>query len=385
MTYSWETADPKDSILESLQALAGDVSYLGRSSSQVRFMFHREFASLEDRPVVPTGRSPYQGYFDELEGAFQSDQKAPRGVSVPPPTAAPRHAPSQSVFGPKWVIYSDAQARRPDLRRTTNATKALRTAILSTFGGQDAPQVFSGHRGDTGQPIQLPHMAIFPLANVGWPKAADGPLMGLAVCLPRHVSAGDEEMFLKALAQLHRDSDVARRGGLEILVKLSNEERWLLARQPEPTLSSLRPERYVRASTTWTTVTPIVLQKQLPGGNPEEQHNDISRQLRLACQDIGLPIPQRVIAHSNSAVTGSPPVAAPQRGFRSWRKRNHRKQSPDSRNRRAPRPWELWDTPPYLRELPLTHATLQWDHLVEGPIALGSGRFVGLGLCVSCE
>src|SRR6185437_14355434 len=33
MTYSWETADPKDSILESLQALAGDVSYLGRSSS----------------------------------------------------------------------------------------------------------------------------------------------------------------------------------------------------------------------------------------------------------------------------------------------------------------------------------------------------------------
>jgi CRISPR-associated protein Csb2 len=75
--------------------------------------------------------------------------------------------------------------------------------------------------------------------------------------------------------------------------------------------------------------------------------------------NIGLPEPGRVVAGKYSAVEGAPSAYA---------------------SGRAPR-WTGWRLPQSLAGRQLTHAVLQFGQPVRGPVILGAGRFVGLGLC----
>jgi CRISPR-associated protein Csb2 len=72
-----------------------------------------------------------------------------------------------------------------------------------------------------------------------------------------------------------------------------------------------------------------------------------------------LPEPEAVVADKHSAIEGAPSAYPSAR-------------SPD---------WAHWRLPQSLATRQLTHALLRFPKEVEGPVILGAGRFVGLGLC----
>lgn len=122
---------------------------------------------------------------------------------------------------------------------------------------------------------------------------------------------------------------------------------------------SLDPMPYVGEAEIWATCTPVVLDRHLKETGNEARQAEIESLLRRACANIGLPEPERVVAGKHSALEGAP-SAYP--------------------SGRAP-PWTGWRLPQSLASRQLTHAVLQFRHPVRGPVILGAGRFVGLGLC----
>lgn len=122
--------------------------------------------------------------------------------------------------------------------------------------------------------------------------------------------------------------------------------------------SSLAPALYLRPARRFATVTPIVLDRFLKKQG-EARQEEIADQVGTACQRIGLPKPQAVFSDKHSAVEGT--VSAYPSG-------------------RAPA-WMNWRLPSSLTGRQLTHVVIEFAEEVEGPVLLGAGRFVGMGLC----
>lgn len=357
-SFSWPEAEPNEGTFAALQALACDTSYLGHSSSLVRCYFRRTHTT-ENREARPGTLNIYPGRLVELESEFRRGKRPPPGLpNDAPPIFRAAERPA-SVFGRTWHIFSDAGGYCPDLREAAVAGRAFRTAILSGFQAREVPEVISGHTPD-GAPTSKPHMAIIPLANVGW-SWADGRLMGIAICLPRCTSRAEEDQLLDALAEIMKARGSAQHS--EIVVDLPGDKRWRLVRQPEPALSSLKPYRYVRPATVWGTATPIALDRHPKEKGNQALQDEIAEIISEACTRIGLPRPNVVLSQKHSAIRGTPPA----------------RPSPKSP------PHMRWALPGPLNGRVLTHATLIFDQPVEGPILLGAGRFVGLGVCLPLD
>jgi CRISPR-associated protein Csb2 len=373
LTYAWKDATPSQETFDQLEHLARDAAYLGKSTSPARFSFYRDAPEgFDDRPVVPTRRGVYIGRLDELERDFKAGKLTPPGVSLKPaPPAEPE--PPRSVFGTKWILFYDSGGLRPNIRRVSTAAAALRRAILSAHFGRDALEELSGHRDGAYQEKSLkPHMAIFPLANVGW-TYSDECLMGMALVLPRDTSREVEEALYRAVNYLRGHCVLPEKDESEIAVPLREANYWMLTRKAEPTQASLDPTRYLGRSRVWTTVTPIMLNYDPREVSFSERQKVMIAQLREACEHIGLPQPAQVKLCLNSAIRGCPSVMSWQNG-----RRPHLKES----DHRPYEPWNKWNVPAKLAHKPLTHATLIWDTEVEGPVALGAARFGALGLCL---
>jgi hypothetical protein len=112
-------------------------------------------------------------------------------------------------------------------------------------------------------------------------------------------------------------------------------------------LKSLDFSAYARASGTWASVTPVVLDRH-PKGNGRSVESVVA----MACERIGLPAPVEIRVGFVSAVTGAPR----DRDFHGSAKQV------DNRQRR--------------------HVVIRFRERVRGPVMLGAGRFAGLGLCV---
>ena len=110
------------------------------------------------------------------------------------------------------------------------------------------------------------------------------------------------------------------------------------------------------------TVTPVVLDRHLKEDG-EARREEMAGLIAAACANIGLPEPQVVVADKHSALEGAPSA---------W---------PSAR---APA-WMRWRLPATLASRALTHAVIRFDKPVQGPVMLGAGRFVGLGLCRPIE
>jgi CRISPR-associated protein Csb2 len=83
----------------------------------------------------------------------------------------------------------------------------------------------------------------------------------------------------------------------------------------------------------------------------------------MACRNVGLPKPEIVVADKHPAVEGIP-SAYP--------------------SGKAPA-WMRWRLPSALASRQLTHAVIRFAEPVAGPVILGAGRFVGLGLCLPLD
>lgn len=364
LAFHW-AEEPAREVRSALDTLARDTSYVGHSSSLVRMRFGAADATPE---AAPTNAAPYPGRLDELVALHRrhvgsGDPNArPRRASRP--ASAVRSSPPMSVFGTNWIVFAHDGGMRPEPTAAAIVARRLRAALMAAYR-DPVPEWLSGHRPD-GTPTDRPHAAFVPLLNAGHAHG-DGRLMGIALVLAR----SEDDAFAKAATPADFD---ARRQLDRAVVALADPDdpdraialhfgrhgSWRVIRDVSPDRVTLQPSRYAPSggARRWTTVTPIVLDRHIKdeGHRREGEADGIAE----ACVNIGLPRPERVVVAKHSAAAGAPP-AWPIGG--------------------APG-WTAWRRPESLGRRPMTHASIIFAEPVEGPVLLGAGRFVGLGLCL---
>jgi CRISPR-associated protein Csb2 len=268
------------------------------------------------------------------------------------------------VFGDCWLLLEHVDGDMPDLRACAIVAKTIRDALLSGYRRigleSDIPEVISGHTAD-GKPSRAPHLAIVPLPFAGFPYA-DGHVMGYALIPPRESRLRDDAYFLKALRAVaplveeRRILTIKPREGTPRDQSFSVV--FSLTQEPPASKRSLDPSLYLRPARTFATVAPIVLDRHLKKEG-EAREDEIKTQIAAACRNIGLPEPIEVVADKHSALEGVPSA------YPSGK-------SPE---------WMRWRLPASLVSRQLTHAVIRFAAPVEGPVILGAGRYVGIGLC----
>lgn len=344
--WVWPVA-PSNAVAEALEALARDTSYLGHSASLVRCTVRRVTALGN---VVAARRIIYPGRLAELMRSFEAGQRPSPGASLAPTSAVTPSAPA-SVFGTDWIVFTHAAGWRPDARSAGLLGKTLIKAVQAGYAPDAAPAWVSGHQAD-GSPLAVPHLAALPLLDAG-SEWSQGRLMGIALALPRaleHIAGPEEEGLFRALSRLNTHGP----DSLEISLRLPGGHTWRLRREAMPDAKSLRPDRYVDEARIWASVTPIALDR-----HPKVE-GEIEAIVALACERIGLPQPIRVVAGKQAAIRGAP----------------------SARSGASAPEWTGWRLPAPLTGRRLTHAVVEFAQPVAGPVLLGAGRFVGLGLCL---
>jgi CRISPR-associated protein Csb2 len=100
---------------------------------------------------------------------------------------------------------------------------------------------------------------------------------------------------------------------------------------------------------------------------------EMSEMVSRACRRVGPPEPARVTARGGLGQQDQLAVAVS--------KHSAVAPAPSAYpSGRAPH-WTGWRLPESLASRQLTHAVVQFAEPVRGPVLLGAGRFVGLGMC----
>jgi CRISPR-associated protein Csb2 len=211
------------------------------------------------------------------------------------------------------------------IESSNKLTKRLREAFLARAGeGKPLSSVLSGHDGD--KPSAVPHVAFVALPNVGG-EHSDGRLMGLAVVLPVVIGKADRRTALRACASIESINLGEQLG--EWKVEIANFD---------VTQRTLKTDTWMKPARRWQTVTPILLDR-FPKKNLSSVHL-----LAIACARAGFPEPVRCSYGQYSDLKGVAPVPAFE-----------------------PSRWAV-------------HATLEFNVPVGGPVLIGAGRFLGMGL-----
>ena len=190
MELVWRAEPRGKTLVDALAVLARDVSYIGHSTSLVRCRFVRRAAPATLHAPVPARRRVYRGRLQELEREYARSPARPviqPGTSVPVPFDTPVAGfTCRRLAGP-----GDGRrryARHPARPRWSGAS--LRRCLMSGYRGigmeDEIPALVSGHTPD-GSPAQQPHLAIAPMAFVGYPRA-DGGVLGYALIPPGKTS-----------------------------------------------------------------------------------------------------------------------------------------------------------------------------------------------------
>lgn len=349
----WREAKADGGIVAALNALAADTPYVGHSSSLTRCRFHTGEASIE---TAQPRRRIYPKRLDELEAAFRSGRRPSPGATVHPAEPAGKE-PARGVFSDRWVVLEHVGGDMPDPRAAALVSRELRRVLMSGYkrDGREAeiPAIVSGHAPD-GAPLGEPHLAIVPMAYLG-SEYADSHVYGFALVPPDGSDLLSQEHFQNAIRAVAEWNEKEGRrelkltcGGFDLSFTPSGER----------IRHSLDPRPYVATARTWATCTPIVLDRHLKAKGNGEREAEMAGLVRQACANIGLPEPARVSTAKHSALRGAP-AAYPSGSM--------------------PR-WMRWRPPDSLASRQLTHAVIQFDQPVRGPVILGAGRFSGLGL-----
>jgi len=350
----WRGLSPDDATVAALNALAADTSYLGHSACMVRCLFRTELElDAGERP----SRRIYPGRLAELERAYHADRRPNLGDSVPALRTS-QFAGLASVFGDRWLVFEGVGGEMPDLRAAALVARGLHKVVMAGYErigqGSAIPAVVSGHSPD-GAPLGEPHLAIAPMAFLG-PRHADGTVFGFALIPPRSGNLLMDTTFQRAVRDIMPWGEATSRRELTLQ---GDGLHLVFALGGESSRRSLDPAPYIAEATIWATGTPVVLDRHLKERGNEARQTEIENLLRQACVNIGLPDPEQVVAGKHSAIQGAP-SAYP--------------------SGRAPH-WTGWRLPPSLASRQLTHAVLQFQQPVRGPVILGAGRYVGLGFC----
>jgi CRISPR-associated protein Csb2 len=371
----WTDVPAADPRADALDRIARDAGYVGHSSSLTRC----RFMSAEHEHVGQPSRRPiYPGRLDALERDFAAGRRPARAEDEA--TAGALAVPPVSVFSPEWMVLevstvsdpgatgeSPAISQKPDLRTGPLLAKKLRDALMLGYGraGLEVPTVISGHETD-GRPTPKPHLAIVPLADVGFAHS-DAAIHGFALIAPRGLALLDVPGFRQALAAIAPYHERTRTRRLRLFG--DGWRVWLQFGGEGGGLASLGPTRYLGPSRAWATVTPMVIDRHLKSPSPKARAIEMEDLIAQACENIGLPRPAggrdapAILTDKHSAVPAAP-SAAPSGGNPAWMR---------------------WRIPDRFASRTLAHAVVRFPGAVEGPVILGSGRFVGLGLCLPID
>lgn len=369
LRFVWLDAAPEPATLSALDRLARDTSYVGHSSSLTRCRFTLEQSTPDMTHVTSPERRVYPGRLDELQRRYARFEKSASGNDRPLP--GPRvmsrptaDQPRTNHFADRWLILEHVGGDMPDVRACALVARTIRDALLAGYDriglGDRIPEVVSGHSPD-GKATRSPHIAIVPLAFVGFAHA-DGHVMGFAVVPPEDGAILRDDVFRKALRVLApMDEDRGRRI-LTVRTKEGTPRDAAFSIELSPSFEasrrSLDPVLYTARARTFATVTPIALDRHLKTKG-QARLEEIQAQVAISCRNVGLPEPETVIADKHSAVDGA---------------------ASSSPSGKSPA-WMRWRTPTSLASRQLTHAVIRFPEPVDGPVLLGAGRFLGLGLC----
>lgn len=369
MHLVWSAHAP-DHIVHALDAVARRVTHVGHSSSLVTC---RVTTDAPEPVLVPddTGelvlRVPAPGLVQRLVDAHaRHNQIEPRVMpcafqAYARPSLQMAAAIGASTFGDDWTVFRQIDGPRLSSTLAADVAGAFRAALMS-HADEPIPEALSGHAAD-GSPSTQPHAAFVPLPYVGH-RHATGALLGIALVLPRDIGDAERRAVLRAVgrweaAARHEMEDLevdapplrlllGNRGVLEL-------ERVVWGTAPQATL---RPVNWARPSRQWLSVTPVALDRN-PGNlfadDPATSARaflEASNTIGLACERIGLPRPARVDVLPSVTMPG----VSKARDFAAF-----------PAERRKPQRVKV-------------HAVLEFDAPVRGPVLLGAGRFLGLGL-----
>lgn len=364
VTFVWPDADLSETVKNSLDNLLRRVTRLGHSSSLVSCRLVNDPSAPNWNPGSGTHvlRCTGTGQLAALRERFQQHQAIkPRSL----PFSAVRYSEVASESGSPpplrsdttgdWIVFEFlVKSRRFPSSRTVEVASTMRAAIMS-HAEDPIPEGLSGHQF-SGAPTLDPHVAFLPLPNVRF-EHADGRILGLAVSLPTSLDHESRRATLRAIGRWEQEvkSD-------SLTLTFGSGGMLQIQRKTGPIdLVTIRPEQWRKPSLRWVSATPVALPTHpgpLSKGSAAARSKawDRAEQAVIAsCRHVGLPEPAQVEVSLDPFIRGARPAA----DFPPFRQRGR-------------------DGKPVARRL--VHAALVFDQPVEGPLALGAGRFLGLGL-----
>jgi len=356
----WPDAGVDSQTLALLNQVAADTSYVGHSASLTRCRFAASHG--EGSGDATPRRRVYPGRLAELRNAFTIGRRPDPGSPV---IEALREPPFFAVgqFSDSWLVLEHVGGVMPDIRAAALVAKCIHKAILSGYAriglSDQIPEFISGHTSD-GKPTSAVHISLVPLTFTGF-AFADGHLLGFAIVPPRDSQILQDQIFLRALRSIAPLDEHSGRRVMTVYGAGGEESRHSFEIRLSPTLEfsrhSLNPRLYTAMGRSYATVTPIVLDRHVRGKGQARQE-EIERLIADACVRTELPRPSRVVAYKHSTFEGVPSA---------WPSGS----APD---------WTRWRLPKAFSSRQLTHAVLTFDEPVKGPVIIGAGRFIGMGL-----
>ena len=365
VTYLWD-GSLTEGISEMLDRLLQRVTRLGHSSSLVscRLTTETPEANLVPGDDGESLRTVRQGQLAELERQYaRHSGGAPRSLPYTDVqykaigTITQPESPQEPNTAGEWVIFEFAHnSRALPSWRGVELAMAMRSSILH-YAEEPIPEGVSGHKPE-GRPSDAPHIAFLPIPYVNY-EFADGRILGIALSIPRSLSSTSRRAAFRAIGIWER---TAPQHPYPLRLNLGSQGVVNMSRlRGGATLDSLRPQVWSHPSRQWVSATPIALPRhpgRLSRGSAEARARAWSAAesaVVAACGHVSLPEPSAVEVSLEPFVTGA---------------RGASRFPPFSQKGR--------DGKPVRRQL--VHASISFEHPVAGPLMLGAGRFLGLGL-----
>lgn len=268
-----------------------------------------------------------------------------------------RAAPiATSVFSDELIILVRESGPRLPITAAAGLASQFRRALHSVCE-EPLPPVISGHAAD-GAPSSRPHLAYLPLPVVAGPHA-DGALIGIALAVPR--DRDERDQVLRAVQALEAAGDGS--GAIRLMLGALGELVLRRDQFGEERRLTLRASSWTGPSRRWASATPVALDRNpgdLQDDDPKKRAKafaEATATVIAAVQHIGLPTPSRIDVLRSVVLPGS------------------------AKPRVFPRfPEESPKTPRVL-----VHVRLEFDEPVRGPVIIGAGRYLGLGLCAPVD
>ena len=364
VTYLWNDA-PSSEVVEVLDGLTERVTRIGHSSSLVSCRLTTDSPSPNHVPSEAGEplRCVREGQLAALEQLHQRHQgNKPRAlpyelvrykeVDIDEAEELPPIAPDTAG---EWLIFEfEPKDRSVPSFQTTTITSVFRSALLH-YADDPIPESISGHRPD-GKPSPDPHVGFLALPWVQH-EHSDGRIMGVAINMPENMDSTAKKAVYRAIAKWE-----AEKKDSPLKLTFGSQGDMSMTRVIGPSqLVTLRRSLWNSKSNRWVTATPIALPTH-PG--PLSRGTATSRAKAWAkaeeavadsCRHVGLPAPSDVVLSFSPFIPGARPASK----FPAFKQRGR------DGNQVARR---------------LLHAAVTFDQPVKGPLLLGSGRFLGLGL-----